>query len=152
MTDESPPVPDLSEAMTRSTPQARALGIEMTLAEGGVCEMRLPFRPDLVGDPADGGVAGPAIFTMLDQASGAAVSTALATRVGRRPTGMATLDFRLDYVRPARAGALVIGRAECVAFRDEVAYVRGVAYETSADDPIALAQAAFMISSGAGAP
>jgi len=152
MTDESPPEPDFSESMNRATPQALALGLEFFSSEGGVCLMRLPFRDDLVGDPRDGGLAGPAIFTMLDQASGAAVGTRLSARLaaqgrGLRQGGMATLDFRIDYVRPARPGEDVTCRTECVALRGEVAYVRGVAYERDVSDPIALAQAAFMIAS-----
>jgi acyl-coenzyme A thioesterase PaaI-like protein len=66
--------------------------------------------------------------------------------------GMATLDFRLDHIRPPRPGAAVIAEAECLRLNGDVAVVRGWAYEDDPSDPIAAAQAAFMIMSGPPAP
>src|SRR5215813_2177054 len=85
----------------RGTPLS--LGFE-TLTEQGCC-MRAPFRADLVGDPADGGLAGGVIFALLDQTCGMAISLALRARAEAedrelRMGGMATLDFRLDHIRP----------------------------------------------------
>jgi hypothetical protein len=60
---------------------------------------------------------------------------------------MATLDFRIDYVRPARPGMAVTAKAECVKIDGDLAFLRGAAFETDPDDPIALVQAAFMLSS-----
>jgi len=58
---------------------------------------------------------------------------------------MATLDFRIDFVRAARAGRDVIGEAHCYRVAGGVAFVRAMAFEDDADDPIAAAQAAFML-------
>jgi len=147
MTDESPE-PNLS-LMARGTPQSLALGVDIGEGWGGL--MRAPFRADLVGDPALGGLADGVIYTLLDQACGAAIGVAVKARAemqGRELAmgAMATLDFRIDYVRPARAGADVTARAECLRIEGEVAFVRGAAFETDPDDPIAIVQAAFMIS------
>jgi acyl-coenzyme A thioesterase PaaI-like protein len=116
------------------------------------CGMRVGFRSDLVGDPAEGGLAGGVVFALLDQTCGMAIGIALRARFeaeGRTPAmgGMATLDFRLDHIRPPRAGAAVIAEAECVGLNGDVAVVRGWAYEDDTDDPVAVAQAAFMIMS-----
>jgi acyl-coenzyme A thioesterase PaaI-like protein len=62
-----------------------------------------------------------------------------------RMGGMATLDFRLDHIRPPRPGAAVTAEAECLNLASDVAVVRGWAYEGDPADPIAAAQAAFMI-------
>jgi acyl-coenzyme A thioesterase PaaI-like protein len=59
--------------------------------------------------------------------------------------GMATLDFRLDHIRPPRPGAAVIAEAACVSLTGDVAVVRGWAFDDDPADPIAAAQAAFMI-------
>jgi acyl-coenzyme A thioesterase PaaI-like protein len=136
--------------MARGTPQSLALGVETGGGAGGGL-MRAPFRADLVGDPALGGLADGVIYTLLDQACGGAIGIALKARSemqGRELAmgGMATLDFRIDYVRPARAGADVTARAECLRIDGELAFVRGAAFETDPDDPIAIAQAAFMLS------
>lgn len=132
----------------RGTALSVALGFE-TLTDRP-CAMRAPFRADLVGDPLEGGLAGGVIFALLDQTCGMAISQALRARAeaeGRelRMGGMATLDFRLDHIRPPRSGASVTGEAECLNLGGDVAVVRGFAYEDDRGDPIAAAQAAFMI-------
>ena len=134
----------------RGTPLSLALGFE-TLTDRP-CAMRAPFRDDLIGAPADGGLAGGVTFALLDQTCGMAISLALRARAeaeGREPRmgGMATLDFRLDHIRPPRPGCGVTAQAECLNLVGDVAVVRGWAYEDDAYDPIAAAQAAFMITS-----
>ena len=148
MSDDSPN-PDLS-LMARGTPQSLALGVETGEGPGGG-SMRAPFRADLVVDPALGGLADGVIYTLLDQACGAAIGVAVKARAdmqGRELAmgAMATLDFRIDYVRPARAGEGVTAHAVCLKIDGEVAFVRGAAFETDPEDPIALVQAAFMLS------
>ncbi len=143
MSDAAP-----GELATQGTALSRALGFEY-LADRP-CAMRAPFRADLVGDPADGGLAGGVIFALLDQTCGMAIGVAMragAEAAGRehRWGGMATLDFRLDHVRPPRPGAAVIAEAECLRLTGDVAVVRGWAYEDDPSDPIAAAQAAFML-------
>ncbi len=132
----------------RGTALSLALGFE-TLTDKPAT-MRAPFRADLVGDPAEGGLAGGVIFALLDQTCGMAISMALRGRAeaeGRelRMGGMATLDFRLDHIRAPRPGAAVTAEAECLSLAGDVAVVRGWAYDAARSDPIAAAQAAFMI-------
>jgi acyl-coenzyme A thioesterase PaaI-like protein len=62
-----------------------------------------------------------------------------------RMGGMATLDLRIDYMRPAKPQRDVIGHAHCYKLTYSVAFVRAVAYEDDPADPIAAAQAAFML-------
>ena len=156
MSDERPapeePMSDAaqSDLAARGTPLSLAMGFE-TLSDRA-CGMRVGYRSDLVGDPAQGGLAGGVVFALLDQTCGMAIGIALRARFeaeGRTLAmgGMATLDFRLDHIRPPRAGAPVIAEAECVGLNGDVAVVRGWAYEDDTDDPVAVAQAAFMIMS-----
>jgi acyl-coenzyme A thioesterase PaaI-like protein len=143
----------MSDAMrgdlaARGTPLSLAMGFE-TLSERP-SRMRAPFRAELVGDPAEGGLAGGVIFALLDQACGMAISFALRDRAaaeGRelRQGGMATLDFRLDHIRPPNPGRGVTAEAECLNLAGDVAIVRGWAYEDDRADPLAVAQAAFML-------
>ena len=154
MSDERPapeePMSDAapSELAARGTALSLAMGFE-TLSDR-VCSMRAPFRQELVGDPAQGGLAGGVVFALLDQTCGMAIGVALRNRAegeGRALSmgGMATLDFRLDHIRPPRPGAAVIAEAACVSLTGDVAVVRGWAYDDDPADPIAAAQAAFMI-------
>ena len=150
MTDEPMSAATTGDLASRGTAQSMALGFE-TLE--GVCAMRAPFRADLVGDPADGGLAGGVITTLLDHVCGMAIGAAQSAAVGvqgvARMGGMATLDLRIDYMRPAKPQRDVIGHAHCYKLTHSVAFVRAVAYEDDPADPIAAAQAAFMLT---GAP
>lgn len=126
--------------MTRWTPQGRALGIEVTKLEGGKVWGRVPYKPELIGDPETGIIAGGVITTFLDQLSGMAAVLAM-----REPTTVATIDIRIDYMRGAIPGRDVLAEAHCYKIGKNVGFVRAVAYEESADNPIANAAAAFML-------
>ncbi|HZZ88614.1 MAG TPA: PaaI family thioesterase [Caulobacteraceae bacterium] len=154
MTDLSrPPEEPMSDLVRgdlawRGTALSLAMGFEMLTDKA--CAIRAPFRDDLVGDPIEGGLAGGVIFALLDQTCGMAIGHALRARAeaeGRelRPGGMATLDFRLDHIRPPRPGAGVTAEAECLNLTGDIAIVRGWAYEDDPAEPIAAAQAAFML-------
>jgi uncharacterized protein (TIGR00369 family) len=122
------------------SPQARALGIEATQFDGDIAILKTPYRPELVGDPDTGVIAGGVVTTLLDHACGQAVMAAL-----RAPTVIATLDLRIDYMRPAEPGLDIICRAHCYKLTRSVAFVRATAYDRDPDDPVATAQAAFML-------
>lgn len=127
-------------AMMQWTPQGRALGFEVTKLEDAKVWGRAPYKPELVGDPETGIIAGGVITTFLDQLSGMAAVLAM-----REPATVATIDIRIDYMRGAEPGRDVLAAAHCYKIGKNVAFVRAVAYEESADNPIANASAAFMI-------
>jgi len=128
----------LAERMTLDTPQAVALGIRLVSAAPGDASMAVPWRADLVGDPATGVLAGGVVTTLLDHVCGLAATSLMGLQ-----NGTATLDLRIDYMRPAIPGREVIGRARCYKVTRSIAFVRAAAYEDDEDDPIATAQAAF---------
>ena len=108
--------------------------------------MRVPWSEDLVGDPDTGVVHGGVITTLLDHTSGAAVMAAL-----KEPIAIATLDLRIDYMRPATPRELITASVECLKVGRDIAFVRGVAYQGAKDDPIAIATGAFMLMRGTSA-
>lgn len=130
-----------AKAMVQFTPQARALGIELTRIDGGRVWGRVPYRAELVGDPVTGVIAGGVLTTFLDQISGVAAVAAMPL-----PTAVATIDLRIDYMRPAVAKHDILAEAHCIRLTRSVAFVRALAFEESPDNPIAHAMAAFMIS------
>lgn len=131
--------PDFSRGMA-SVPQAMALGLEMVSASPGRGVMRVPFREDLVGDPATGVIAGGVVTTLLDHCCGMAVSSGAE---GMHST--ATLDLRIDYMRPAAPGAAVTAEAHCYKHTHSIGFVRAIAHDGNPDDPVATAQAAFFL-------
>ncbi len=132
-------------AMLQFTPQARALGIELTRLERGRCWGSVPYKPEFIGDPDTGVIAGGVLTTFLDQLSGAAALAAMDS-----PVIIATIDLRIDYMRPAIPGRDVLAEAHCYKLGRNVAFVRAAAYEDSADDPIAHSVGAFMLNSNGG--
>jgi uncharacterized protein (TIGR00369 family) len=129
--------------MMQWTPQGRALGLEVTSFENGRVRGRAPYRPEIVGDPDTGVIAGGVITTFLDQLCGMAAVLAM-----REPSTVATIDLRIDYMRPAEPGRDVLAEAFCYKMGRNVAFVRAVAFEDSPDNPIAHATSAFMVNTG----
>jgi uncharacterized protein (TIGR00369 family) len=134
-------------AMNNGSTQAQALGIETVGFETDVAILKTPYRPELVGDPDTGVIAGGVVTTLLDHACGQSVLAALG-----EPTSIATLDLRIDYMRAAEPGRDLFCRAHCYKLTRSVAFVRASAYDDDPDDPVATAQAAFMLNSSAGRP
>jgi uncharacterized protein (TIGR00369 family) len=128
----------IGATMARGTPQSAALGIELVSVESGAGVMRVEWREDLVGDPATGVLAGGVITSLLDHVCGLAVAS-------RHQSGTATLDLRIDYMRPAEPRRPVIGAAHCYKLTRSIGFVRASAYESDPSDPIATAQAAFAL-------
>ncbi len=132
-------------AMINFTPHARAIGAEVTRIEKARVWGRVAYRADLVGDPETGVLAGGVITALLDQICGTAAVAAMES-----PTTVATIDLRIDYMRPAEPGRDVLAEAHCYKIGRSVAFVRAVAYDDSPDNPVANAAAAFMVNSNAG--
>lgn len=117
-----------------------SLGAEVLEIAKGRARSRLPYAAHLVGDPDTGVVHGGAITAMLDQTCGMAVASAL-----KEIMPFATLDLRIDYMKPAEPHADIFIEAECLKVTHEVAFTRGIAYQSSPDEPIALSTGAFML-------
>jgi uncharacterized protein (TIGR00369 family) len=107
--------------------------------------VRVPYHLDLVGDPDTGVIAGGVVTTLLDHTSARAVAKRLTEE-----TSIATLDLRIDYMRPSRPGMDIFATAYCYKVTRSVAFVRAVAYDEDPSDPVASAQGAFMLDSNAG--
>jgi len=125
-------------------PFSREIGMRLHQAEDGVAVVSVPYDERLIGDPETGVLHGGVITALLDTACGWAV---MASPTRLRST--ATLDLRIDYMRPATAGEAVFSRAECYRLTRSIGFARAVAYHADPADPVATAQGAFILDRGA---
>jgi uncharacterized protein (TIGR00369 family) len=123
-----------------AVPHNKALGLELVELGEATTTFRLKYDAKLIGNLETGTLHGGAITTLLDSCCGSAVFQALP-----EPTQVATLDLRIDYLRPGDAGRDVLARATCYKVTRNVAFVRALAYHDDENDPIASANGTFMI-------
>lgn len=128
------------QLLVSHVPHARAIGLTVLDVQPGHVWLRIPYADFLVGNPETGVVHGGVITTLLDNGGGAAVMTALEDL-----RAIATLDLRIDYMKPATPGRDILGHCHCHKVTRNVAFVRGTAYHDTPDDPIASAVMTFML-------
>ena len=131
----------LNQKFVQRTPHMRDIGARITAVDKGRGSMTLPARAEWVGDPGRAQLHPGALTVLADSACGLAVGTALTERAP-----YATLDLRMDYLRPAGPEHDVHCDAHCFRLTRNVAFVRAEVWQTERDQPIAAAQASFMLS------
>jgi uncharacterized protein (TIGR00369 family) len=115
------------------------LGLRYVAHGSDWCELALPWRADLVGDENQPVLASGPIVSLMDMAAGMAIWVA---NGAFRP--VATLDLRVDYLRPARERAPVSCRVTCYRQTRSAAFVRGSAHDGDPADAVAEMTGVFM--------
>lgn len=133
------PDDDPGEVM-EGMPHGREIGLRLHRSAKGHAHLSVPYDERLVGDPQTGVLHGGVVTVLLDSACGSAALSSADT-----PVVTATLDLRIDYMRPATVGQTVHARAECYRRTRSIAFTRAVAYHDDPSDPIASAAGAFMV-------
>jgi len=129
-----------AEAMASIAPQAKALGFRFVSVEPGRGSIEVPWRADLVGNPDTDVIAGGVVTSLLDHTCGMAIISA-----SKEFMATATLDLRIDYMRPAAPRAGITAMAHCYKLTRSIAFVRAEAWDVDPGDLIATAQGAFVI-------
>lgn len=135
----------LNEQFITRTPHMREIGARITAVDRARGSMLLPASPQWLGDPARGWLHPGALTVLADSACGLAVGAALTERAP-----FATLDLRMDFLRPASPNQDMHCDAHCFRVTRHVAFVRAEVWQTDRDQPIAAAQGAFMLSTASG--
>ncbi|HWI87049.1 MAG TPA: PaaI family thioesterase [Sphingomonas sp.] len=117
-----------------------ALGLRYVAHGDDWCEMALDYDRRLVSDATSGILASGPIVSLMDTVAGIAVWV----RRGEA-AAQATLDLRIDYLRPSKPGSAVVGRAECYRLTKRIAFVRGVAHDGDPADPVAHLAGTYML-------
>jgi uncharacterized protein (TIGR00369 family) len=139
-------VPDETEALTlivetiMTSPYNAALRMYAVETSREGVTVVLPYSAEFVGNPDNGVLHGGAITAVVDTACG--MSVFLKRGSSAR---IATLDLRIDYLKPATPPKDVRVRGECYKVTRHVAFVRASAYHDDPSDAIAAAAGTFII-------
>ena len=120
-------------------PHSISLGMKIDFIGDGEVGMSMPYDKKLIGDPKTEVIHGGAVFSLLDTCCGAA---AMSHPDQTGPT--ATIDLRIDYMRPATPKQKIKAVATCYNLTKNVAFVRAVALDENEEKPVAMAAGAFV--------
>lgn len=107
------------KVMEEQVPFNRLLGIQGESASPGACVLRLPVRPEFVGDFRRPALHGGVLSSLIDTAGGVAAWTALGPELS-----VSTVDLTIDYLEPAGLGAPLRAAAQLVRKGNRVCHVR----------------------------
>lgn len=137
----------MKDVLIEHVPHARALGMTILDAKPAQAWLSIPYDEKLIGNIETGVIHGGVITALLDNACGVAVQLAMEERIS-----IATLDLRIDYMKPATPGLALTGHAHCYKVTRNIAFVRGTAYHTDTEDPIAACVGTFMLAANRATP
>lgn len=119
-----------------------ALDIQKVSAEGVL--VRMPFNPDFCVDSDQTLLHGGILTALLDSVFGLANFIAI-----EGVSTMATLDLRVDYLRPAHSRRDILVRARCYRQTRHIAFNSGsIWFDGHEDEEIARGAATFALTRG----
>lgn len=121
-------------------PFCQAMNMVLEGVGEGTAVVSMPWNDRLVGDPVTGVAHGGAVSSLMDTCGGMAVLSH-----PDKPSTMATLNFRIDYMRPATPGQTITAHATCYHLTRTVAFVRTLATDEDKANPVAMATGAFAV-------
>lgn len=140
--------PDFFEALRtrfmQAIPHSRECGMVVEALDARGARAHLPYRNDWLGDTERGVYHTGIITTFVDTIAGVAAMAAAG-----RLEGIATLDLRVDFLRPARQGAGLNAHAECYRLTPSIAFVRASVWQADEAEPVAVSHSTFMRATGA---
>jgi len=133
------PYQAMAKRFLEAIPHNQSLGIELVGLQHGRAVCRLPPKPALQGDPERGLYFPSVLLTVADAAGGVAFVSALNEMVS-----VATLDLRIDYLRPVSVAHALTVAAHCYRFTGDVGFVQCDIRAEGAEDQAALVTVSFM--------
>jgi acyl-coenzyme A thioesterase PaaI-like protein len=131
---------EIVSLMVAHAPYSAALGMRYVSSSPYRGSIILPWRADLAGIDGTDILAPGAVTALIDHTCGLAIMAGLGMMAAP-----ATLDLRIDHMRPAAPRTDVTCAAHCYKATRNIAFLRAEAWDVSPNDPIATAQAAFTL-------
>jgi len=124
----------------------REMDLKIEKADREGVQIRMPFNPDFCIDEEGTILHGGVLTALLDSAFGLANFLAIDD-----VETMATLDLRVDYLRPATSRADVMVSADCYRQTRHIAFGAGeIWFDNGNKENVARGTAAFAITRGSG--
>ena len=143
MAQQAPVQKNFFEALranfTQAIPHARDCGMTVEALDASGARASMPWRETWLGDTERGVYHTGVITTLVDTVSGLA-----AVAAAGRFEAIATLDLRMDFLRPARQGVGLRVHASCYRLTESIAFVRASAWQDDENAPVAVSQSTFM--------
>lgn len=121
-------------------PFGEYLGLETIGFNGAEICTAMKWQDWMVGNPQNQSVHGGVITAFMDQTFGAAVF-----RKTDIEAAVATIELRIDYMRPATPEQDIFCRGLCYRATRQVAFVRGDIFQDDPANPIAHGVGTFML-------
>lgn len=129
---------DVAKRFVSEIPHGRDLGVSVVKASRAEVVLKMPYQDCLLGDIDRGLIHGGVMTSLIDSASGLSVFCAL-----DEMQAIATLDLRIDNMRPGVKGKDIYAWAKCYRMTSQIAFVRAVAYQER-ELPLVTSSSAFM--------
>ena len=131
---------DMIRTFFGELPHAKALGMNVIDVGDGAAVIGMDYDERFIGDPETRVIHGGAVSALMDTCCGAA-----AMSHPDNPGVTATIDLRIDYMRPATPGQAIRAVAECYHITRSVAFVRARALDDDEAHPVATANGTFTV-------
>jgi uncharacterized protein (TIGR00369 family) len=102
--------------------------------------LELPFSDHLVAYPETGVIAGGAVYTIMDSASGFAIIAGASVWAP-----LATLDLRIEYLKPVPPRTNLLVRGEVYRRTRTIMFSRAIAYIDDIEKPVAMSTGTFIV-------
>ncbi|NVJ90514.1 MAG: PaaI family thioesterase [Methylocystaceae bacterium] len=122
-----------------SLPHCKKIGLHVSALEQGRGKVELQPNPAFIGNVEKNLMHSAIVTTLLDTLCGAVASSAY-----DEIKTVATLDLRLDHLNRLQGDKPLLGRAECFHYNNDVAYIRGWAWQDNEENLVAKATGSFM--------
>ena len=124
--------------MEQEVPFNRYLGFKVLNVEEGFVRVRIPFKPEFIGDPRRPALHGGIFSAVIDACGGLAVWTLFDVE-----DLISTVDMRVDYLRPG-PDTNIVAESKVVRMGNRVSVVNTIVYpEGKEEDVLAEGRAVY---------
>ena len=129
------------EVVEQKIPMAKFIGVKVLEINEGYVKLLFPYREEFIGDPRSKRLHGGYTATAVDLAGGVAAMTYMTSQ----EDDVATIDMRIDYVRPGKAKEIIAEGTVLSKRRRSIVTEMKVYHPDEADKIIAFGRGVFAI-------